>query len=255
VVGHQEGGQVIIHPAGGTKRVAVSTLRDLAQRAGLELLVWGCGSAEYGSGGVAESFREKPLIAALEKALTRPGDLSLGTLLGAIGREAQVTFVFDAVDAIASDRMTARVRDRNGREGVVDLPSPRARQQNGASSSSVTLPDLDRYRERSGSEDVAAFVGSMIGVGFIGSLLGLFVSLMSIADVWGKQLLARELLAFWLMGPMLCACMFTIPVALSWIGAAIFGSSSVAVIPAAALWATGVYWAFRVVAHIGRPPT
>lgn len=239
LIGHHESGEVTIRYEAGERQMPIATLQRIAGRVGLELLVWGCESAEFASGGIPHPFREKVLIAAINKALSQGSHMTFGQFLNATGEGAGVRFVFDAVKALTVEQVRAVVRDAAGNEQEVDMPRmPRPVQSSSTSVTPASVTSLvqEDVQERSWQAEVAEFLSILVTTCFYSGMFTAFIVVVTAVQACfataprpsGDEL-SRELLFGLLYLPLMIAAACVAVVSLWWILVGLFGASHWAV--------------------------
>jgi hypothetical protein len=256
VVGHQENGQVTIRQGKESREVPVDDLKRLAQRAGLELLMWGCASADLSSGGVKLPFREGALISALQFALADM-PTTFGAFLDAVGSKANVQFVYDAVETLMSRQATVFVRDSDGVTQTVDMPAPDSPVV-ASTRSDLPLPSLPYESSEKGTVwEFVMFVGQWYAYGFVMSYVIFVMTAMFHPRAFLKDAKANTL-AQNVLGSILIAHVFGgIVMGMTgaiWLLGVLFGVNEWSTVPVAAILASFMCLVYWLLAHMIGPP-
>ena len=95
LLAHNDGeGRMHFEGRTGTTELKSIELVKVAKEEGVDLLVWGCQSADEVSGGAVQKFRLNPMVAALREAF-KIADPTWGALLNSVTTATGIEFAFD----------------------------------------------------------------------------------------------------------------------------------------------------------------
>jgi hypothetical protein len=256
VVGHQENGQVSIRQGKESREISVDDLKRLAQRAGLELLMWGCASADQSSGGVKLPFREGTLISALQFALADM-PTTFGAFLDAVGSKANVQFVYDAVETLKSRRATVFVRDSDSVTQTVDMPAPDVPVM-ASTRSDPSLPYMpDGSSEKGTVFEFLMLMGQWYAFGFVMSYGVLLITAIfhprALLQDAKANTLTQNVLATILIAHVLGGIVMGMTGAI-WLLGVLFGVNEWSTVPVATILAGFMYLVYWLLAHMIGPP-